>query len=85
MIGRISMDRAAYAQADRHLRAALSTHRSNDALTAAILFHLGWANYQLRNLPDALKFNKMCLAYRGPFREQAAKNLEVIQAEAGRR
>lgn len=81
IIGKTSMDQRRFARADRALRSALPYLRGNDALTAAALFHLGWANYQLGNHAEAIKFNQQCLAYKSTFREQAAKNLAAIQAE----
>jgi tetratricopeptide (TPR) repeat protein len=82
-----------FAKADVMFRAALpyvaqSNGKDSEARLAALLYHLGMANYRLaesggeRSRPvDALKFMRRCAAIRSPFQEQAIKNVEGIKAE----
>ena len=81
VIGSIAMDRGKFAEADRSIRAALPVLRSDAKLLAIALFHLGWANYRLGNIPDAIRFNQECAQLKGPLQAQAVKNLGVIRAE----
>ncbi len=74
--------------ADTLLRAALPYIKENEGQEAALLYHLGMANYRLaetskdRSRPvDALKFMRRCAAIKSPFQEQALKNVEAIKAE----
>lgn len=62
---------------------ALPGLRGNEPLNAQALFHLGWASYKTGNFGEALRFNQQCMAYKGPFYEQARKNLDAIRAEQG--
>jgi tetratricopeptide (TPR) repeat protein len=48
---------------------------------AEILSSLGWANYQLRNVSDAIKFYTECTAIPGPLQLPASKTLNSITAE----
>ncbi len=77
----LQLDR--YSQADKSIRAALPYLKSDSQMTAAALFYLGWANYQMHNYPDAVRFNQQCLALKSPFQDKAARNLEVIHNETG--
>lgn len=77
-----------YRQADQMLRQALPYVKDNESQLAALLYHLGMANYRLaeagtdRSRPvDALKFMRRCASIRGPYQEQALKNAEGIKAE----
>lgn len=81
LIGSIAMQQNRFSQADRSIRAALPYLRSDARLNSAALFYLGWANYKLGNITDAVRFNQECARFRGPYQEQAAKNLAVIRAE----
>jgi len=74
--------------ADTLLRAALPLIKDNDAQEAALLYHLGMANYRLaergteRSRPvDALKFMRRCAAIKSPYQEQALRNVESIKSE----
>ena len=74
--------------ADAMLRAALPYIKDNDAQQATLLYHLGMANYRLaesgtdRSRPvDALKYMRRCAAIKGPFQEQALRNVESIKSE----
>jgi tetratricopeptide (TPR) repeat protein len=77
-----------YAKADVMLRASLNYVKDNEAQNAAALYHLAMANYRLaeagndRSRPvDALRFMRRCAALKGPFHDQAVKNIEAIKAE----
>jgi hypothetical protein len=77
-----------YARADAMLRASLNYVKDSEAQSAAALYHLAMANYRLaeagndRSRPvDALKFMRRCAALKGPFHEQAVKNIEAIKSE----
>jgi tetratricopeptide (TPR) repeat protein len=79
---------SAFRQADQMLRLALPYIKDNDSQLAALLYHLGMANYRLaeagsdRSRPvDALRFMRRCAAMRSPYQEQALKNVEGIRAE----
>jgi tetratricopeptide (TPR) repeat protein len=81
LIGSVAMQQNRFSQADRSLRAALPYLRGDSRLNSAALFYLGWANYKIGNVADALRFNQECARSKGPYQDQAAKNLAVIRAE----
>jgi len=83
MIGNVHINQNHFPQADSALRAALPLLRQSEQSAASILFYLGWANYKMENFADAVRFYKQCMAFRGQFQEQAAKNLNVIRTEQG--
>jgi tetratricopeptide (TPR) repeat protein len=77
-----------FVKADAMLRGALPLLKENEAQEAAVLYHLGMANYRLaeagndRSRPvDAIRFLRRCAAMKGPFQEQAAKYVESIRSE----
>lgn len=87
--GLVQSERNQYYEADRNLRAALPFIKGNDAMTAAALFHLGVANYQLgvqtRNKARVLegaKFSDQAAAIKGPFAQQAWRNAQLMRNEA---
>jgi predicted negative regulator of RcsB-dependent stress response len=82
MAGRASMQEDKYAQADISLRAALPYLKGDNRVTSDALFFLAWANYEMHNYSDAMRFNTECMRIDGPYRGQAAKNLEVFRSEA---
>ena len=69
------------------LRAALPSLKDNDAGEATALYHVALANYRLAEkgepgrASDALKFMRRCAAIKGPFQEQAIKNVTAIKSE----
>src|SRR5262249_49488595 len=69
------------ADADKELRAAIPLVEENDPLKAATLFYAGLANYQLKNIPDALKFNQQCADMKSPFQAKAAENVKVMRQQ----
>jgi tetratricopeptide (TPR) repeat protein len=84
MIGRASMQADRYREADASFRAALPYLKGDSQMTSDALFYLAWANYEMRNYSDAMRFNTECMRIDGPYRAQAAKNLEVFRAETNR-
>jgi len=83
MIGNVHINQNRFTQADTALRAALPLLRQSEQSEASVLFYLGWANYKMENFAEAVRFYKQCMAFRGQFQEQAAKNLSVIRTEQG--
>ena len=87
MTGVIYAKQARYGLSDRYLRASLG-NLHEERLLAGAYFYLGYDNYamagELRDKGrafEALKFDKLCVAIDGPFRESALKNLEVLRNE----
>jgi len=70
------------AAADKELRAGIPLVEGNDPLKAATLFYAGLTAYDLKNIPDALKFNQQCAAIKSQFQAQAAKNVNVMKQQA---
>jgi tetratricopeptide (TPR) repeat protein len=81
MIGTVSMQQDKYSDADKSIRAALPFLKDDSRLLSTALFYLGWANYHLGNLVDALRFNRQCTLVQGPYQAQAAKSVRVISAQ----
>ena len=81
MMGTVSMQQDKYSDADKSIRAALPYLKDDSRLLSTALFYLGWANYHLGNLPDALRFNRQCTLVQGPYQAQAAKSVQVITAQ----
>lgn len=86
--GMLSSSNNRFSQADRYLRSALPYLRSNDQMMAAALYHLGYVNYRLAEVPgeknrifDALKFTEQCIAFRSSYTDQAQKNILAIKSE----
>ncbi len=75
-----------FARADVMLRVALPSIKE-PVTEAAVLYHLGMANYKLadkggpKRSMDALAFMRRCAAIRSPFQEQAMRNVESIKSE----
>ena len=80
VLGSVCMQQDKYKEADKSLRAALPYLKDNNQLLSTALFYLGWANYQLGNLSDALRFNKQCALVKGPYQTQAVKSVQAIAA-----
>ena len=89
--GIVHSEKLNYYEADKDLRAALPLVKGNDAMTAAALFNLGVANYQLGKtmlkkalVVEAAKFSEQCAAINSPFTEQAWRNAAAMKAEAAK-
>jgi hypothetical protein len=87
MAGVIYAKQARYGLSDRHLRAALG-HLHEERLLAGAYFYLGYDNYAMAGEQrdkgraiEAVRFDKLCAAIDGPYRESALKNLEVLRNE----
>ena len=85
MAGTTLFDQKKLAPADKELRAALPLVEGNDQLKAATLFYAGLANYQMKNVPDALKFNQQCAAIKSPFQSKAADNVRAMKGLPARK
>jgi tetratricopeptide (TPR) repeat protein len=81
MSGTTLFDQKKLAPADKEFRAALPLVEGNDQLKAATLFYAGLTNYQMKNIPDALKFNQQCAAIKSPFQAKAAENARVMRQQ----
>jgi tetratricopeptide (TPR) repeat protein len=81
MSGTTLFDQKKLAAADKELRAALPLVEGNDQLKAATLFYAGLTNYQMKKIPDALKFNQQCAAIKSPFQAKAAENARVMRQQ----
>jgi len=80
MIGAVSFQSEKWDVADQSFRAALPG-LSDPRFRAEVLNSLGWANYKLRNVSDAIKFYVDCTNIPGPLQQAAAKTLNTITAE----
>ena len=56
-------------------------HSSPDQLTATMLTSLGWANYKLKNITDALRFYEQCTKISGPLQQNAQQSIVSIKSE----
>ena len=81
MSGTTLFEQKKLAAADKELRAALPLVEGNDQLKAATLFYAGLTNYQMKKIPDALKFNQQCAAIKSPFQAKAAENARVMRQQ----
>ncbi|MCU1276323.1 MAG: hypothetical protein JWO48_3754 [Bryobacterales bacterium] len=81
MVGKQYFNQKKYGPADKELRVALPLVEGNQDLKAETLFLLGFSNYKMENIMDALKFNQQCAAMKSRFQAQAAKNVTVIKTQ----
>jgi hypothetical protein len=81
MIGATRMAQEQWAAADKELRATLAVSAPGSEFAAGVLTSLGWANYKLRNIPEALSFYKQCAAINSPLKAAAAQSIVSIKAE----
>jgi tetratricopeptide (TPR) repeat protein len=81
MSGKLYEIQNKHAQADTELRAALPLVEGNANLKPEVLFYLGQANYRMEKIQEAVNFFRQCAALQSPFRGQATKNVQVIQAQ----
>ncbi len=80
MIGSVNFQAEKWEAADQAFRAALP-NLTDPRFRAEALNSLGWANYKLKNMPDALKFYVECTNIPGPYQLAASKTLNTITAE----
>jgi tetratricopeptide (TPR) repeat protein len=80
MIGSVSFQSEKWETADQAFRAALPG-LTDPRFRAEVLNSLGWANYKLKNVSDAIKFYIDCTNIPGPFQQAASKTLNTITAE----
>lgn len=83
MIGTTHIYQEQFPQADKNLRLALAGGSMSEATRASILTSLGWANYKIKNIPDAIKFYEQCSAIPGPLQTAASQSLASIKNEYG--
>jgi tetratricopeptide (TPR) repeat protein len=81
MIGSTRIAQEHWSEADKSFRVALQSTAQGSDLAAALLSNLGWVNYKLRNIPEALKMYQQCSGIRGPFQAQASQSIQSIKAE----
>ena len=80
MIGSVNFQAEKWEAADQAFRAALP-NLTDSRFRAEVLNSLGWANYKLKNVSDAIKFYIDCTNIPGPFQLVASKTLNTITAE----
>jgi tetratricopeptide (TPR) repeat protein len=80
MIGSVNFQAEKWEAADQAFRVALP-NLTDPRFRAEVLNSLGWANYKLKNVSDALKFYVDCTNIPGPYQLSAAKTLDTITAE----
>lgn len=80
MIGSIHFQSQSWGAADKALREALAL-AGEDQLRSTLLYNLGWANYQMQNALEAIRFYRLCAAIPGPMQEQSAKNVLSVKSE----
>ncbi len=80
MVGSINFQAEKWEAADQAFRAALP-NLTDPRFRAEVLNSLGWANYKLKNVSDAIKFYVDCTNIPGPLQQAASKTLNIITAE----
>lgn len=89
--GMAHSERQQFALADQDLRTALPLIKEDEGATAASLYHLGVANYNVgvasgskAKVLEAVKFSEQAAAIKGPFAQPAADNARRMKGEAAR-
>lgn len=88
MAGILSSTQEKFAQADKHLRAAVP-YISNGDMLAGAYYHLGYVNYRLAEagerirIHDAMKYTTLCMGINSAVQYQASENLKSMKAEYG--
>ena len=80
MIGVINFQAERWDIADQAFRAALP-NLTDPRYKAEVLSSLGWANYKMRKVAEAIKFYVDCTTIPGPYQLAAGKTLSTITAE----
>jgi tetratricopeptide (TPR) repeat protein len=83
MAGTTYLYQEQFSLADKRLRQALGAGKMSDAMRAGILTSLGWSNYKMKSIPDAIKFYEQCAAISGPHQAAAAQSVTSIKNEYG--
>ena len=79
MIGSTRVTQEHWADAEKALRASLASTPHGTEMAAALLSNLGWTNYKLRNIPEALKLYQQCSAIHSAFQARRAPKYPVDQ------
>ncbi|MBN9660320.1 MAG: hypothetical protein J0H49_19180 [Acidobacteria bacterium] len=89
--GMAHSERQQFSLADQDLRTALPLIKDDEQATAASLFHLGVANYNVgiaagnkAKVLEAVKFSEDAAAIKGPFAQPASANVQRMKGEASR-
>jgi tetratricopeptide (TPR) repeat protein len=81
MIGSTRVTQERWADAEKALRASLASTPHGTEMAAALLSNLGWTNYKLRNIPEALKLYQQCSAIHSAFQAGAVQSIKSIKSE----
>ena len=79
--GKLYYEESQFARADQELRAALPLVESNEAMKPEVLFLLGFANYKMEKIQEAVDYYRACAAIKSPFQATANKNLAGIKRQ----
>jgi hypothetical protein len=88
MAGLLFSTQGKFADADKHLRAAVPYLNNSDMLAGAY-YHLGYVNYRMAEagerikVHEAIRFTQQCIAINSAVQHQATENLKAIKAEYG--
>lgn len=88
MQGMVLSEQKKWAPSDEAFRKALPFIAGNNDLLGPAYFFLGLANYNMSRAgkgnvklrQEAIRFNELCAKIKGPYQNQAAKNLNAIYA-----
>jgi tetratricopeptide (TPR) repeat protein len=80
IVGFINFQSQRWEAADQAYREVLP-NVTEPRMRAEVLSSLGWANYQMRKVSEAIKFYTECTAIPGPLQLTASKTLNSITAE----
>lgn len=83
MLGMIALGANQFGAANQELRAALAMGAFADQIRPALLTNLGWANYNLKNIQDAIRFYQECASISSPYQKAAEQSLKSIKGEYG--
>jgi outer membrane protein assembly factor BamD (BamD/ComL family) len=83
MTGMVAILQDRWKDADRELRIALTYTMGNEQMSVAVLNNLAWANYKMRNIPEALKLYGQCASVVSPYQRAAVQTIAYIKSEYG--
>jgi tetratricopeptide (TPR) repeat protein len=75
------MQQGKWAAADKEIRVTLPFVSGNTTMTAGLLTSLAWANYQLKNIPEALKLYQQISGLGPEYQATAAQSIASIKNE----